>query len=170
MRSRKGPVALKGMMVAAVAGLLMLVPATTAIAHTDDADVSVTLRLPAHKPIKAKLGEIITLPFSVTNHGPSRSRGVVLAFAIGDAFNPVSLRCGDLREADSGITHCPNLAPGQTVRGVGRVVVCCFPVGEPRKQQFVGVGILESLTTDPNTENNFAYTTIRLIGRHGFAP
>jgi uncharacterized repeat protein (TIGR01451 family) len=146
-------------------GLLALGTATVAAAQGSDADLSVATQFTGHGKPKAKLGQLVTLAVTVTNHGPATAQAVELHGTAGDPFNLVSVSCAGNTES-GGSAPCGDLDSGGTAHGTVVLQFVAFPVGEPRHTSG-GAGATTS-TTDPNLDDNFASLEIKLIGPHGF--
>jgi hypothetical protein len=87
---------------------------------------------------------------------------------MGDQFNPVSASCGKgTAESDTACTF-PRLDRHDKLTVRFSAVVCCFPEGESRDTVLSAPG--ESLTPDPNPDNNFLQLAFHITGGHGFFP
>lgn len=148
-----------------IVGLLTFASAAVATGQENEADLAATIQFVGHGKAKAKLGQQVTLAVTVTNNGPATAQGVSLLGSGSDHFDVVSTTCGEYTSTSSE-TPCPDVLPGESVSGTVVLKVCCFPAGETRTA-FGNVSVSSS-TPDPNEDDNFASTDIRIIGRHGF--
>ena len=150
--------------------ILSLGTSTAARAATAASDISIILT-PNHS--QAKVGQTITYTATMTNHGPDDALFVDVGFGLPDQLNLVSMTCDRGISPDTPFCEYSTLAAGETV--VSTLVATPNPsaLSHDRKVTVTASVSFEvdctfdpaNCTVDPNTGNNLALVSTKLIGK-----
>ena len=139
--------------------ILMLGIVPSASAQEPGADLVLT---EVADQTRAKIGENITLTITVTNLGPDAATGIYFGDSIPDPLNFVSSSC-DRGATFWGLCRVDSLAVGESAT----ITLVTTPITNPAKSErkFTNLAyIAESLTFDPNPENNTASLSFHILG------
>ena len=128
------------------------------------ADLSITI---VPDKSRVKVGENITYTVTVTNLGPDAALSVGVTHGLADQLNFVSSTCDGAISADGPFCEYSILQPGQSA------VSTLIATPNPSLQNHDRNALTATATTafqttdtvDPNSGNNWASVTVRLIGR-----
>jgi uncharacterized repeat protein (TIGR01451 family) len=152
----------------AMIGILVLVMSLAnsggALAAQTTADLSITM---VPDKTRVKIGQNIVYIVTVTNNGPDAALFVGVFHGLADQLNFVSLACGQGVSASGSFCEYPSLDPGETV--VSIFIATPNPsVQKHERNALTATAVVSSQiadSIDPDSGNNLASVTIRLIGK-----
>ena len=141
-----------------------------ALAAQNVADLSVTV---VADKARAKIGENITYTVTATNLGPDPAILVSVNHGLPDQLNFVSLSCDRGISSDGTSCEYLTLEPGESV--VSTLVTTPNPSAQNHERDGITTAAVSlevdcnydpaNCTLDPNSGNNLASVTVKLIGR-----
>jgi uncharacterized repeat protein (TIGR01451 family) len=133
----------------------------------DTADLSITKEADRSK---LKIGENVVYTITLTNLGPDPATGIVFGDAVPDPLNLVAFACSPQGQGIivDGIVNpfcsVASLEPGASVTAI-LVATPISNLAKSERRITNTAFIEEAATPDPDSENNSASVTIRVIGR-----
>ena len=148
------------MMLGLLAAVLLAGVSAAPAAAQATADLRIT-KAADQKTIR--VGETVTYTVTVTNLGPDVATGVVFGDPIPDQLNLVTSTCGTI----SAFCSVDTLASGESAT----LTILATPIPNLAQGERLITNIAfvaQSTTTDPNTSNDQASATVRVVGQlHG---
>ena len=151
-------------MIGILALILSLGNSGQALAAQNTADLSISM---VADKSRVKIGENIVYTVTATNLGPNDALFVGVYHGLPDQLNFVSLTCAGGISSSGAFCEYPILTPGASV--VSTLIVTPRPdLRNYERKSLTATAVLSSQTgdtVDPNSSNNLASVTIKLIGK-----